>query len=220
MRDSCSLSLADLLPGQHAASSSLANLSIEDALFSDDANLKPEIEDDPMLRESRFDRDHGFRAHVALQLAELAFDDSWSDDEMPLARSTKARQTVASTSTTVTPQIDGNGPKNSDSHSEPPSDLVLQLRAELAIEQSKVKKLQELIARDLEGSVAGSTSEGSRSSSEEEEIVFTKVEKGKGKAKETRKEDKSRRSKGKTRDDDTHYFDSYASNGEQSDSPG
>jgi hypothetical protein len=118
-------------------------------------------------------------------MPEHDFDDSWSDDELvPL------EQIHAGPSRTQKPNSHTETAGDSGSSSQ-----VKQLEAELKKAQADLAALQAAVARSLSGEVEGNVVEEKDEGRTEEKQV-----KGKGKGKEGR-------------DDDTHYFDSYAENG-------
>lgn len=148
---------------------------------------------------------------------ELALNDSWSDDEDDDFIQSKPINAQTTSTLTSSPTPANNNPTNLE---------VDTLRLQLNQANLQIETLRDLIKRDFEGdddlSRSGSGSGSgpdSGSGSEEERIVI-----GKGKGKQVDKVGsgknrnqvgkKGKSGKGEKRDDDTHYFNSYASNGE------
>lgn len=128
---------------------------------------------------------------------EICFDDSWSDDEPTQPQ----RKAAASTSASA-----------SGAAAQPVSDLskasLAALQNQLAQSEAKNKSLQAVLDRLMAAGGNDGQESDSESDSDGEEDV-----KGKGKGKMEDKKEKKGKGKGKM-DIDTHYFDSYASNGQ------
>lgn len=137
---------------------------------------------------------------------EICFADSWSDDEEPSKAQAESKPS-ASTPTSTSKTETNNNPNNLS------QTTLAALQAQLAQAEAKNKTLQAVLDRVVLGSagagVVGDSESGSESGSE---VV------GKGKGKAVVEQEKKAKGKGKGKgkgkmDIDTHYFDSYASNG-------
>ena len=193
-----------------------------DPIFQDEANLKPIIENDPLLREHsttltvRNQSDGNYSrissTHIAT-LSEICFGGSWSDDEedtqpaptsaQPQPRPSASRSGSSSTPAPTSETKEENEPQVTLS-------ALKALQASLEVEREKSRGLKRVLERVLGGGVEGDQS-GSESESESEGEVANKG-KGKEREAEVKKKD-AKKGKGKM-DIDTHYFDSYASNGQ------
>jgi hypothetical protein len=150
---------------------------------------------------------------------EICFDDSWSDvDDQPRPQPRPDQdlpqplQTQPSGPSSSAPTAEIKGEE------EPPRAVTLSalktLQAQLEVERKKRRGLQVVLDRVVGGGVEEGSESGSGSESEAEVEVMGKG-KGKGKEREGLDKNKGGNGKGKEKMDiDTHYFDSYASNGQ------
>jgi hypothetical protein len=133
--------------------------------------------------------------------AELASDDPWSDDEAEASQ--------------VRAECPAGYPLGTSAAVNAPSTASVQeLQAKLAASEAQIERLKQLLESTLQAdseddsSTGCSTSSSGESDDDDEDVKLPSKAKSKADGKAV-----NRKGKKVKRDDDTHYFDSYAQNG-------